>query len=102
MRLFLSQADHHWIGLVDIEGETFKVTLTPGSATKPWTAVLESGGWVDLTEGSSITTAIQTALIEWQSGPSPLPIPLEQTFLQALKDNPNLLAQIEKVINGAT
>ncbi len=65
MKLLLSHCETNWWkGLVETGEGLFGVTLFPGSATKPWTAVLECKGWVELTEGSPLITAIQAALGE--------------------------------------
>lgn len=97
MKLFLSQVDSHsWKGLVEIEGETFKVTLFPGSATKDWDAVLEIGGWVELTPDTKLIQAIERSLIDWERGVPPQ----EQAILEALKEHPELLEVIVNALKG--
>lgn len=101
MKLFLSQVDSHsWKGLVEIEGETFKVTLFPGSATKDWEAVLEIGGWVELSDDSKLTQAITQAYTSWQQGEQPISKPQEQAILEALKEHPELLEVIVNALKG--
>ena len=99
VRLFLSHIDdRYWKGMVDVDGETWKVTLFPGSSTKPWSAVLESGGWVELTPDSPIIVAIQIALDEWQTQPIH-PSPL----INKIKDiSPDVLEKILTLLKEET
>lgn len=97
MKLFLSQVtDRRWSGLVEIDQETFKVTLIPGSATTDWEAVLEVGGWVELTPDTKLIQAIERSLIDWERGVPPQ----EQAILEALKEHPELLEEIVNVLKG--
>jgi len=101
MKLFLSQVDSHsWRGLVDINGETFKVTLFPGSATTDWEAVLEIGGWVELSDDSKLTLAVSSAYKSWQKMEQPIPHTQEQALLEALKEHPELLEVIVNALKG--
>lgn len=99
MKLFLSQVDTTWKGLVDIEGETFKVTLLPGSATEDWKAVLEVGGWVELSSDGKIADAIRTALLDQERLEQPILKPQEQAILEALQEQPQLMDEILKAIS---
>lgn len=104
MKLFLSQVDSHsWRGLVDINGETFKVTLFPGSATKDWEAVLEIGGWVELSDDSKLTQAIEKSYTLWNliEPAAPHNKPQAQEILEALKTHPELLEDITKILKEA-
>lgn len=101
MKLFLSQVtDRHWIGLVDIDGETFKVTLFPGSMVKDWEAVLEVGGWVELTPDTQITRAIERAKQGWDEFTIPVTQTQEEIILRAIQEQPQLMEEILKAISG--
>ena len=104
MKLFLSQVDSRsWRGLVEIDGETFKVTLFPGSATTDWEAVLEIGGWVELSDDSKLTQAIYSAYTsDQQRGEQPISKPQEQAILEALKEHPELLEEIANALKGGS
>jgi hypothetical protein len=102
MNLFLCVIDdRRWQGLVEIEGETFKVNLFPGSAVKDWEAVLEVGGWVEISDDTKIPQAIIRALKSWSFArpTQPEPKPQEQVILEALKEHPELLDEILTVIS---
>lgn len=101
MNLFLCVVDEHrWQGLVEIDGETFKVILFPGSATKDWEAVLMDGGWVELSDDSKLTQAVVTAYTSLQQrGEQPIPKSQEQFILEALQADPNLLDEILAAIS---
>ena len=98
MKLFLSQVEtNHWKGLVDINGETFSVTLFPGSAVKGWEAVLEVGGWVDLTPDSIIVRAIERAKQAWDEFTISVDNQSqEDLILKAFQEQPELLNEILK------
>lgn len=100
MKLFLSQVDdRRWQGLVDINGETFKVVLFPGSATEPWVATLQVGGWVELTSDGRITAAITKAFDE-QKREHLFLKPQAQGIAEILQGHPELLDEILKAISG--
>ena len=102
MKLFLCVIDdHRWQGLVDIDGDTFKINLFPGSAVKDWQAVLEVGGWVELSDDSKLTQAVVRAYTSiQQQGEQPTSKPQEQVILEALQAQPGLLDEILKAISG--
>ena len=101
MKLFLCHTeDHTWEGLVDIDGETFKVNIFPGSATKDWQAMLMSGGWTELTPGNKLTLAIERAYADWKASGLPITISQQQTILEAIKDHPELMDEIVKILRG--
>jgi hypothetical protein len=68
---------------------------------KDWEAVLEVGGWVELSDDTKITQAIIRALKIWsfarptQSDDKSQ----EQVILEALKEHPELLDEILTVIS---
>ena len=101
MNLFLCIIDdRRWQGLVEIKGETFKVNLFPGSAVKDWEAVLEVGGWVDLTPDSQIVRAIERAKQAWDEFTIPTKRSQEELILKAIQKQPQLLDEILKAISG--
>lgn len=101
MKLFLADFEGHiWKGMVDLDGETFKVNIFPGSATKDWQAVLMSGGWTELTPGNKLTLAIEKALEDWKTSSLPIPLSQQQTILETIKDHPELMDEIAQILKG--
>ena len=101
MKLFLCVIDdRRWQGLVDIDGETFKINLFPGSAVKDWEAVLEVGGWVDLTPNSQIVRAVERAKQGWDEFTIPVKQTQEEIILRAIQEQPQLMDEILKAISG--
>ena len=101
MKLFLCVVtDRRWQGLVDVEGEVFKVNLFPGSAVKDWEAVLEVGDWVDLTPDSTIVRAIERAKKSWDEFTIPPTMLQEEIILRAIQERPELMEEILKVLSG--
>jgi len=96
MKLALSFVDaSRWKGLLeDDKGDIYKVTLFPGSATEPWHAVIESGGWVELEEGK-LTEAIREAF------QSQIYSAQEDALLKAIQSNPDILEEILKVLRSS-
>ena len=92
-----------WLGLVDIEGQVYKFTLWPGSATEEWRALLQPATWVELSEGK-IPRAISEAKKVYDVGPEPEPQgdSLEELYLRLKMDESkkDLLAEIEEVMRG--
>jgi hypothetical protein len=101
MKLALVMVDDLWKGLVEIEGELFKVTLWPGSATTEWKASLQPHLFVELTEGQPIANAIEVAKKRLGQDVTQIPsTPPEADLLRMVRDNPELLKEILEALNG--
>ena len=87
--------DRRWQGLVEIEGEIYKVTLWPGSATEEWKALLQTAAWVELDGEDKISKAIQIAKKDYESGT----VSILDLMKAARADEP-LMAKIREVMKS--
>jgi hypothetical protein len=55
-----------WKGLTMIDGELFKVSIFPGSATTDWEAEVAPHLYVECTPGNKMTEAIERAFKIWE------------------------------------
>jgi hypothetical protein len=88
--------DRRWQGLVDIDGEIYKVTLWPGSTTEEWKALLQTAAWVELDEGK-IPNAITKAKERYDLGGSALDS--VQELLEIARGNADLERRIREVLS---
>ena len=96
MKIVLSVVDdRRWQGLVEIEGEVYKVTLWPGSATEEWKALLQTAAWVELDGEDKISKAIQIAKKDYESGT----VSILDLMKAARADEP-LMAKIREVMKS--
>jgi hypothetical protein len=87
-------------GLVEIEGEMFKVTLFSGSATEEWSAILQPTTWIEVEDDDKIGRAI---LREKNKPPEERRAtydPLKEVMRMLESTNPDLVKSIEVVMEG--
>jgi hypothetical protein len=98
MKIVLSVVDdRRWQGLVDIDGEIYKVTIWPGSATEEWRALLQTSAWVELDEGK-VVDAIVKAKERYDLGGSALDEVAE--LMKLAEGNTELSRKIKEVMES--
>jgi len=92
--------DKTWKGLLMMDdGEIYKVTLWPGSATEDWKALLQVAAWVEL-DSEKIIKAIGEAKERYDKGVMESPIVGIDRLVDLLKGDKILLKAIEEVMKG--
>lgn len=97
-----SSQDNRWWGLVEIDGEIYKVTLWIGSAVKPTTALLQTAAWTELTEEGSLFQPIKEAYDQYHHPPEPSHIVTRHSIDQIknlVVDNPEAADEIAKLLD---
>ena len=99
MKIALSVVDDKtWKGLLQLDdGEIYKVTLFPGSATTEWKATLQVAAWVEL-DSEKIIKAISEAKERFDKGVMESPIVGIDNLVELLKTDSNLREKIAEVL----
>jgi len=100
MKIVLSVVDdRRWQGLVEIEGEIYKVTIWPGSATEEWKALLQTAAWVELDEGK-ILRAIMEAKKDYDGESTIMDKVDIVELLKVARGDETLMAKIREVMES--
>ena len=83
-----------------MDGELFKVTLFPGSATEEWKAVLMAGAFVECTPTNKLAQAIERAYDEYSKVCQPLTRDEVDNLTELVAGNPEALDEVIKVLEG--
>jgi hypothetical protein len=101
MKIALSVVDDkRWQGLLQLEdGEIWKVTLWPGSATEEWRALLQVAVWVKL-DSPKIMRAIEEAKVRYDRGMMESPEIGIENLVELMKGDSELARKIREVMEG--
>jgi len=92
--------ERKWEGMVMVEGELFKVTIFPGSATEEWKAVLMTGAFVELTPENKLTQAIEVAYGEYNKPYQTLKRSEVDELAKLVAEKPEMLEEIMEILKG--
>lgn len=99
IELDLFSAGRTWRGMTLIDGNMFKVTLFPGSATQEWGAELGVSTFVELDEEKAIFSAIKRAYEGYINLSHGLTQDEENRLVELIENNPEAMREIQEVLN---
>ena len=101
MKIALSVVDDKtWKGLLMMDdGEIYKVTLWPGSATEDWRALIQVAAWVEI-DSEKIIKAISEAKERYDKGMMESPTIEIVELMKVIQKDSVLRRKIEEVMKG--
>ena len=99
MKLILSVIEERrWLGVVEYNGDLYKVILFPGSATTDWQASLQPTSWVEMPLSSKIGEAVVRGhhRYDWVSKNRDT----NHEMLKAVNENHQLMERILNLLKG--
>lgn len=98
INLALFNAERTWRGLTMIDGEMFKVTLFPGSATQPWEAELRVASFIELDEEKPLYKAIEKEFNHYINLSHGLTQDENDKMVELIESNPEMMREIQEVL----
>ena len=96
-----SPQDRAWgRGLVEIDGEMYKLVLFSGSATEEWTAQLQPILFQEIEEESKIGRAVREELERPPEEVRVINDPLAETMRLLKRTNPELVDSVQVILDG--
>jgi nitrogen fixation protein FixH len=86
-----------WKGLTLIDGELFKVSIFPGSATTDWDAEVVPMTYVECDPGNKLAEAIERAVKMWELREK---VPEEdfRVMIRVINEHPEMLEEIREAL----